>query len=355
MKSIGLSLWLVGAFAALNLVGCGSDGSCQDEGTCLLSSGAAAGSSGSTSTTTSGSGSTGTMVGPEDCTNGVDDDLDGKTDCQDDECLDKYTCIPPIPAGFSEVVTIAVTPFGEPTVACGGGAMPTLFYQNPAVDACDACTCDASGVTCTPGQLATSFSFDMTCTNPQPAGMFAPNQCKQVFGGAAILQTGPTMTGQCQTTTSSGPPKPAMETTIATCPVGGTDGGGCGMTGVCVPSEGLATAEHLCIKRPGHEVCPGDWPLALYAFESFVDDRTGCTPCGCSVTCEGGKYTIHPNDKGTCDMPGTPVDTVGQCVTTGGSFSASVKMSAISATCTTTGGQMMGSVKPMNETTFCCF
>ncbi|HRI69664.1 MAG TPA: hypothetical protein PK156_35790 [Polyangium sp.] len=351
MKQLSKQWWILLSLAALAPNGCGSEQeNCDIPGNCLLTSG----SSGLASSSTSGSsgGSSGSMGGPEDCTNGLDDDGDDAIDCADTECVDKYTCVPPIPAGFTEIVTITVTPYGEPTAACAGGITAKPYYQNPAVDACDACTCDASGVLCTPGQIATGFDFGMTCMNLQPTQL-SPDQCQQVVGTASLLSAVMTA-GTCQATTSTGTPKPPMETVIATCSLGGADGKGCGMSGACVSSDGLATAEHLCIKRPGHEVCPADWPLALYAFESFTDDRSGCTPCGCSAKCEGGDYMIFPNDN-TCTTTGMPVDTVGTCVSAGDSFVGGLKMSALTASCTTTGGSMMGTVTPMNETTFCCF
>lgn len=353
MNDIRRGLWIVCAlWGTASLFGCGSEPSCEDLANCTSSpTGSSSGSSGLASSSGASSGSMGSA---ENCTNGVDDDNDGNIDCADSECSDKHTCLPPIPAGFTEVVTITVTPYGEPTAACAGGATPQFMYQNPAVDACDACTCDASGVTCTPGQVATSTNA--TCTNANPVGALAPGQCKQVTGSAATLVSAPTPNGACLATTSMTPLKPAMETTITACSIGSTTGGGCGMSGTCVPSDGLEMAEHLCIKRPGHEVCPGDWPLAIYAFESFVDDRAGCTPCECSASCEGGQYTIFPFNMAGCAAGGTPVDTVGTCVSAGGSlFASRVLMSPLVPSCTTTGGSMMGSVKPMNESTLCCF
>lgn len=353
MKQLEKTWWLILTLAALAAPnGCNSDPNCDIPGNCLLSSGSSGLTSGSTGTSISG-GSTGSMGNPEDCTNGVDDDGDDDIDCTDTDCIDKYTCVPSIPAGFTEIVTITVTPFGEPSAACGGGVSAKLFYQTPAVDACDACTCDASGVSCTPGQIATGFDFTMMCGNLQPIGQLPPGQCQQLVGSASLLSAA-TSAGSCQATTSTGTPKPPMETTIATCAVGNADGKGCGMSGACVPSDGLETAEHICIKRPGHEVCPGDWPLALYAFESFIDDRSGCTPCGCEAKCEGGDYMVFQNDS-SCTANGVPVNTVGACVSAGDSFVGGLLMSPLTASCTTTGGSMMGSVTPMNETTFCCF
>lgn len=346
----------LGFFAAICSViastACGSQPTCQELALCDpgTTSSSGAGSSGMTS----GSGSSsGTMPNVEDCTNGTDDDNDGTIDCADSECSTMHTCLPTIPAGFTEVVTITVTAFGDPTGSCEGGVMPKLYYQSPAKDACDACTCDTSGVTCTAGTLSTAFDFNGVCNKSQPVQINVPDQCQQLFGSAAILDSGPMTSGTCTTGTSSGPPKPPMETTITTCSVGGTNGKGCESAGTCVANTGLANAEHTCIKKPGHEVCPGDWPLALYAFESFVDDRTGCTPCSCSAKCEGGTFTVYSD--ANCTTGAQPVDMVGQCISTGGVFGGGVKMAAPTATCTTTGGQMMGSVTPMNETTFCCY
>lgn len=356
MNNVRWGLWIVGGlWGAASVIGCGSEPSCEDLANCAFPTGSStSSSSGSSGQTSSSGGSSGTIGGPENCTNGLDDDNDGNIDCADAECSDKYICLPPIPAGFTEVITIAVTPYGEQTAACADGTAPKLFYQNPAVDACDACTCDASGVTCTPGQLATGTG--MTCTNAKPVGPVVPGQCKQASGGSAMLVSAVTTNGSCVANSATAPLEPPMETTIAACSVGGTAGGGCGMSGTCVPGEGVAMAEHLCIKRPGHEVCPGDWPLAVYVFESFVDDRSGCTPCGCSASCDGGQYMIFPSNMTACASGGLVVDTVGACVPSGGSiFGSRVTMSPLVPSCTTTGGVMMGSVQPMTETTFCCY
>lgn len=356
MKQLQRSWWVIGGLlvgACVNA--CGSEPSCEDLANCVAPPGGTSSSSGSTSGSSSSSGS---MTTPEVCTNGLDDDKDGSIDCSDSECMDMYTCIPPIPAGFTEIVMISVKPYDETPTPCAGGAMPTLFYQNPANGACDSCTCDASGVQCIPGQLATSFSFfGGNCSNANPIGALPADQCQAVNGDSAILQAAPMMTGSCTTSsTSGGPMTPPMETTIATCSVDSVDGRGCATSGTCVPSEGLSTAEHLCIKKPGHEVCPGEWPLALYAYESFTDERTECTNCSCTASCTGGEYTIYPDGQGACNAGGMAVNTLGVCVQSGSmNFSMSVKMSPLVASCTTTGGQTGGTVTPMNETTFCCY
>lgn len=339
------SWFVLGWLGFSSLLGCVSDPTCEDLANCAPS--------GASGTMSSGSGSSSGMPGAEDCTNGADDDGDGQTDCADTDCSSNYTCIPEVPAGFNGIVTIAVTPFGDNAPPCAGGATPTSYYQNPAMDSCDACTCDVSGVQCSPAQLATSFGFDMTCNNPQPVGPIAPNQCQQVFGSSAMVQNAPTVIGSCTANMGSPTMKPPMETTITACSIGMATGGGCDASGTCVASDNVANAEHVCVYRAGHEACPGDWPLALYAFESYVDDRTGCTPCGCTTACEGGTYSIFPNDP-TCAGTGIPVEPVGACVM-GSGFQTGVSMTALMATCAVTGGAMMGSVTPMNETTFCCY
>ncbi len=353
MKQFRWGLWIVGGlWGTASVVACGSEPSCEDLANCTSPTGSSSGSSGPV-TSSSGT-SSGGMGDRENCTNGLDDDDDGNIDCADSECSDKYTCLPPIPAGFTEIVTITAGPYGEPTAACAGGATPKRLYQNPAIDACDGCSCDVSGVTCIPGQLATSSS--MICTTLNPIGSVAPGQCKQVSGSAAMLLNAPATNGSCIAVTSNPPIKPPMQTTITACLVGDTTGAGCGISGTCVASDSVATAEHVCIQRPGHLVCPSDWPVAVYAFESFFDDRSGCTPCGCSASCDGGQYKIFPSNMNTCAAGGTAIEPVGACVPAGGGvFGARISMSPLVASCTTTGGAMMGSVKPMTEITLCCF
>jgi len=126
MKQFRRSGWIVGGLLfGASVSGCGSEASCEDLANCTSPSG---GSSGGSSGNTSGSGSSsGGMASPEDCTNGLDDDKDGSIDCMDSECLDKYTCIAPVPAGFTDIVTITVAPYGDPSPACAGGVMPKLF------------------------------------------------------------------------------------------------------------------------------------------------------------------------------------------------------------------------------------
>lgn len=339
--------WLGVLLLGTSTLACSSGPTCEDLANCTTPTG----SSGSGSSSGSSSGA---MVMPEDCTNGADDDKDGSIDCADSECSDKHTCLPAIPAGFTEVVTITAAPYGEALAACPGGAMPKPFYQNPASNACDACTCDASGVTCSgPDLLISAGFFDMDCNQVQPAGPLPPGQCQPIFTPAAMVQGTPTMTGTCTTNATGGPLKPPMETTIATCAVGNINGRGCGMSGTCVASAGLMGAEHTCIKKAGHNTCPGEWPLAFYAFESFTDDRKACDTCSCTATCTGGKYTIFPEDQ-TCANGGVVVDPAGACTQAGG-FSNGVLFEAPVASCTVNGGQTNGSVLAMDETTFCCF
>lgn len=61
--------------------------------------------------------------GGELCDNGVDDDGNGKVDCEDPACGD-YECVEVPPEGWDGPYRIREVPFDDPTKPCAGGAEP---------------------------------------------------------------------------------------------------------------------------------------------------------------------------------------------------------------------------------------
>jgi hypothetical protein len=99
--------------------------------------------------------------GAEDCTNGVDDDCNGKVDCADPAC-GAFTCIAPVPSGWLGPVALWQGPSGSAHPSC-----PTPFGNRidangglNSLPAMCGCTCAASGQAC----LATGvFHADQAC------------------------------------------------------------------------------------------------------------------------------------------------------------------------------------------------
>lgn len=347
MKTFQISCWATFGLSIF-ISACASEPSCEDLATCPY---VAVDSSSSSA----GGSSSGDLPNSEDCVNGFDDDGNGETDCADAACANQFECVPAIPAGFSEIVTMAVTAYGEPVELCPDGTERKLYYQNAAKDKCDGCSCDTSAMTCTAAPLFVSSFFNTTCTQLKSIGPLNPGQCAQTAGGSLIAKNGPTATGSCQIQMIESPLLPPMETVVSTCSVTAQGGQGCGMGETCVPRGAIEGAEYLCLEKTGHQTCPNDWPVAIHVFNSFTDDRQGCSPCSCTSSCSGGQYTVFEDDGGACMTTGKVIEPIGMCFpTNNGIFGMGVTMSELEKSCNVTPGQMIGEVHPFNETTLCC-
>ncbi len=128
-------------------------------------------------------------TGVEDCTNGIDDNCDGKIDCDDPTCQPAFTCIPPLPSGwigpieFWQAANPATAPacqtdYGNPRDLHGG------TFSAPAATC--SCTCTPAGQVCAPtGSFFSQTTCSGTCATVTPA---ADGTCTQVPAGSCGSQ-----------------------------------------------------------------------------------------------------------------------------------------------------------------------
>src|SRR5207253_611948 len=74
--------------------------SATSSGSVAGTGGATTGTGGATTGTSGSTTGTGGAAVEQDCTNGLDDDGDGSTDCEDPDCSD-FSCVPAPPAGWA--------------------------------------------------------------------------------------------------------------------------------------------------------------------------------------------------------------------------------------------------------------
>jgi hypothetical protein len=315
-------------------------------------------------------------VGPEDCSNGVDDDCNGKIDCADPAC-GAYVCAPPAPSGWFGPVGLWQGAFGSTAPGC-----PTLyqwlmdaFAGLSGPPASCSCSCAASGQTCS---AIGTFHPDQTCTNatcatvtPAPAGGCTPvpsNSCGS-GGSFEVAGTPAPSGGSCSAqVTPTIPPLGWMASARVCSYAGSPDSpGGCTeATTQCVAAPTSPYATNVCIYSaadPPPTSCPAGYsanpPTVIYAGST---DTRGCGSCTCSgpsggacsgsITLYGGAACTGNAGSATYAL-GTVCQGYGGLAPVPGSVKASYTVA--SGTCSVQAQPLpTGSAAPTGPTTVCC-
>jgi len=254
--------------------------------------------------------------GPENCTNGMDDDCNGLADCADPACTSVgYGCVPPAPGGWNFVAQ------ANQVTGCPGNLKETQVTIDPtglSTPATCGCQCFA-GVqpSCTHGNVVSTFGPDSTCSSTAPNLPGNDGNCNaaNLTVAAFVKATAPAASGG---TCVAAP-------TMTIPPVGGVSGsycsgenmfgGGCSGGQVCalVPSPQF----HACVRHGGSLAsCPAGGYGVLHSVGMITDTR-GCGTCTCSgtptATCNGkwdfwdnnncsGADNLEINVDGQCDV-----------------------------------------------------
>ena len=309
---------------------------------------ATTGSSSQTSTT--GGGSAG---GPaEDCTNGSDDDADGKVDCEDEDC-GGYQCIP-APSDASPISGLALllppgsgAPCGPAFPTAGLDGLRLLAAPSP----CDGTWDPPSGQTC---QALGATYPGAGCAGVGSTTTVGPG-CVTAAGAASVAAVASPIGGGC-----AGSPVASVAPTFEparTCLA--SPGGGCGEGFFCArppaPSDGL-----VCFDHAGDQTCADPtYPLKVLVYEDQpVDNRTCTGSCSCEPPQGGSCSGAMTARDGSCSGAIVGSLTLGEAcedlavttATTGLSLSATV---STSGSCTpnhrTESGALEGAVH-----TLCC-
>lgn len=356
-------------------------------------------SSSSSTTTSSSTGTGGEAHVFENCLNGVDDNDDGKIDCEDPDCQ-AYECVDPVPTGWGTPGYVALYEGASaPTPPDCPDDMPMEVYQGnatlnvqPAI--CSPCGCAApigqdcqlltdlepppgkSGIQpmqvsnqpC--GQGATQLN---TLTVPNPWGgacyhdeiLPGGQQCLGAPCNRSVNSASPTVVGGTCAPTGGSPTKPAAQwASRALACHGSLQGGGCASPKVCMPKPASPYKSHVCIEKAGDVDCPAGTPFTKKSvYYTGVDDTRDCSGCTCGSPSGGAcEITITLYGDATSGVCATEVGSVkaGQCVDLAGNPAIHGRTDQITkapsgALCAPTVQSMpFGTLTPKDATTFCC-
>lgn len=297
--------------------------------------------------------------GPEICTDGIDNDCNGLTDCADPACTALgYACVPPVPSGW----TYDAVDMTDAASSCpaGYGSQPLVVSASGGPAVCG-CSCNVGkqpdcvtgtilasvGVSsCTAGGMIGFVQTDGQCQAQTPTSNVPTNL------GALPLDAG----GTCSASPTKTVPS-RSETDWLAC--SGPLGAGCDGGQVCAIAGRAFTA---CVVGPGDAGCPPGYSTRSTP-GTGVSDTRDCSACACAAvpsgtTCDNATLSFWSNS--SCSGPAfetVPVD--GGCEGTGGAAYGSFQYSADAvgtATCgvPTQSPTPTGGVSVTGQVSACC-
>jgi hypothetical protein len=300
----------------------------------------------------------------EDCTNGIDDNCNGMTDCADPLCQSGYTCFDPIPSGWTGLVSLYDATGNPPPAppACGGG------YPNDVVDKSGSpnipsasCGCTCGSPTAIQCQFVNAMLYsDPGCVTQCASDGLPPNFC--VASGCATAQsyiaTASPTGGSCSPMPTSNIPPVTFSGVGRACEYAGPLGGGCG-AGKCAAKPPTGYGPRCVFNNGGDLPCPSGNYSVKHTYYSGSTDTRACSACSCGAptgaSCTGGQVTLYGNvscngasntyplSTGCASLPSVPGIGIEATATTptGGS-------------CGSMGGALTGSAQATGATTVCC-
>lgn len=372
-------------FAALLSTGCGESfeaassatgsgaSSAEAAGTAASTTGGGAGSAssatgtgGAPATTSTSAGGGGAPPGVEVCTNGLDDDADGHTDCADDECQDGFTCADEVPPGWEGPYVVFSGDEGAETPSCGDGWPESLLLHANISASPGACTCSCGGPvgsTCGTPSL-TVYTAASNCTGASTTVSLPSGQCTSLGAGASVLvlsakATVPVPSGGGCAIAQDGLPAPFVWKSKGLLCGGALGGAGCD-SGTCVPKGGPDFQSGYCVAAAGDVACPsGPFQDRTVYYADAMDTRN-CAPCDCSApsgqTCTGAT-SLYTDD--TCTIVGASIPNADQCksLSSLGAMSAEYLEAAnqpAGGACAPSGGGPTGAITLTGAMTVCC-
>ena len=289
--------------------------------------------------------------GAEDCTNGKDDDCNGKADCDDPAC-GAFQCVATPPAGWTPLFVA-----GD-----AGGATcpaPSTNGQSVAVlpaNASQACTCNCApqGPTCASGSLAFYAGNGGTC--PTTASATGPVSTSCTDFAAALNATSSLRIDQ--------PAGPTGCTATLSPPPAPLQGSSCGLTGE--PAGRCASTLNECVHKasapftrciaggPDAGTCPAGYPNRFVMGSSVADTRT-CAGCSCGVAPCVTKVEVFARSGCTLTADYTQSPPDGTCQPVGGNVNARSYKSQFGTGCEVTdAATTTGTLSFAGPQTVCC-
>lgn len=241
-------------------------------------------------------------VAESDCLDGIDNNGDGKADCQDPTCQAQYTCVPTGGNG-----TVGVVGSSCPT---GFGPATTMYADLQDTSCTNGCTCKTQIDECA---LDVSIFTDNTCSAGEvsatisgpPNGMTscAPVQTPSVANYQGFHSGSIKTTKHCVAGGSSTRPEPAFGTKTNLCPARR-------ISQTCGDSNQVCTAKpstaSLCIALSGNANCPTGYPSRTVYYQSYQKGSCSCSQCASapSLNCgmNGAACATGSCDSGVCSF-----------------------------------------------------
>ncbi len=255
-------------------------------------------------------------TGPEVCDDGIDNDCNGHTDCDDTACQAGFACTDPAPTGWDLVGFAAST---RPTCPTGLGAasdVDTVTGTGAGTCTCQ-CSASAGSTACNAGQATVVASDQAACTggstdtrmiNANAAACTALSSSLTIPNGTAFVEViPPPPPAACDAATTLGAP-PVTNGRVCAPPA--RVGKGCAGTKVCAPKP---TGMAYCAAKAGTQTCPSAFPT-LNTVGTGTTDTRACNACTCAP-------------QTSCVQTAT-VYTAGNCVVAGAE-----KSDALTTTC----------------------
>jgi len=233
--------------------------------------------------------------GPEICTNGIDDDCNGLTDCADPACTTQgYACVAIPPNGWD---VAPLDPSAQP--GCPTDLKQTDVDVNPTIPAPPAtcsCTCDQTAApSCEQGNIVVKAGPDATCgagmMSYPASGGACVTQSVDVLPFAQITQP-PTMGGTCTPQATTTVPPDGSKGQM--CNNEAAFGAGCAAGQQCAH---VPAGYHECIHHGGANMACPPGPYTVPFAVGTLQDNRGCTQCTCAPpTCGNSTWNFYSSN-----------------------------------------------------------
>jgi hypothetical protein len=248
------------------------------------------------------------LASETDCTDGIDNDCNGKTDCQEPSCTSNgYACTQEVPNGQFGWYSANATP------TCPGTSQPTALFTSISGGG-GTCACSCTAQTTCPATESVSNEENLQCNVTNNTRVLTLDNACHAAGFDIQVAADSAPLAATKSCTAKGT-LPTL-TTVAgricksQLPKGG---GGCAMGMACLPVKPVVPFA-ACMIVPANTACPSSWPNASTVGTAVMDGRT-CSACGCTATgsCSGTASFFTDNACATLKASVA----LGSCVATG--------------------------------------
>jgi hypothetical protein len=302
-------------------------------------------------------------TGSEICNDGIDNDCNGKTDCDDLACRQQGFSCQDIPTSWTAVSFSATA---RPSCPDGSVSVDLKVVGGDGASATCNCSCNGVGGSCASGSFTVTSSNEATCSTMPTTTTVPLNNatCTALTTSIALashaMATPPSPPASCALTSALNGALTEGRLCRAQ-PGSGPMIGGCGQNQTCggAGTQGLAT----CITKDGKSACPETFPKRSTAGTDATDSRS-CSGCACAAPtpCTGGSVSLF--DSSMCKTNGgafqNAVGITSSCNTLAPSsnftatFFKSTPPTGGGCGALTNQGTMTGGVSFVDERTVCC-